>query len=312
MTTTSTSPTAVTPRRWWALGALVLPVLVVGLDGTILGVACRRWVAHWTRRRVSCSGSWPPTRWSLPRPGAGRDARRPLWPQEDAGRLPGRLWGGLDRVRSGTNCGHVHRRRGLLGLGGGAHAPHGARAPSGAVRRQRATAGGRGDDNRSDAWVPIGPLLGGWMLTRFDWSWVFLINLPVVGLALVAVTRPAAGEPQQYPAADRRRRCGALGGRLALLTYGVINAGDRAGVTALRSRRSSAARSRSRRSSSGSVASRRRSSTCACSDRASSPGERPSAPSSRSRCSACCSRCPCTSRWCVAPTRRAAAFASFR
>lgn len=34
---------------------------------------------------------------------------------------------------------------------------------------------------------PIGPLLGGWMLTRFDWSWVFLINLPVVALALVAV-----------------------------------------------------------------------------------------------------------------------------
>ena len=40
MTTTSDLvPTAVTPRRWWALGALVLPVLVVGLDGTILSVA---------------------------------------------------------------------------------------------------------------------------------------------------------------------------------------------------------------------------------------------------------------------------------
>ena len=34
---------------------------------------------------------------------------------------------------------------------------------------------------------PIGPLLGGWMLTRFDWGWVFLINLPVVALAVIAV-----------------------------------------------------------------------------------------------------------------------------
>src|SRR5262245_22829019 len=34
---------------------------------------------------------------------------------------------------------------------------------------------------------PIGPLLGGWILTRFDWSWVFLINVPVVVLAVVAV-----------------------------------------------------------------------------------------------------------------------------
>src|SRR5262245_65733130 len=34
---------------------------------------------------------------------------------------------------------------------------------------------------------PIGPLLGGWMLTKFDWSWVFLINVPVVALAVVAV-----------------------------------------------------------------------------------------------------------------------------
>ena len=39
---------------------------------------------------------------------------------------------------------------------------------------------------RSDARYPIGPLLSGWMLTKFDWSWVFLINLPVVAVALVA------------------------------------------------------------------------------------------------------------------------------
>jgi len=73
---------------------------------------------------------------------------------------------------------------------------------------------------------PIGPLLGGWMLTRFDWSWVFLINLPVVALALVAV---AVLLPESR--SSSRQRIDLVGvalsaGGLALLTYGVISAGD--------------------------------------------------------------------------------------
>jgi EmrB/QacA subfamily drug resistance transporter len=73
---------------------------------------------------------------------------------------------------------------------------------------------------------PIGPLLGGWMLTKFDWSWVFLINVPVVALALVAV---AFLLPESR--SSIRQRVDLVGvalsaGGLALLTYGVISAGD--------------------------------------------------------------------------------------
>jgi EmrB/QacA subfamily drug resistance transporter len=73
---------------------------------------------------------------------------------------------------------------------------------------------------------PIGPLLGGWMLTRFDWSWVFFINVPVVALAVVAVI---ALLPESRSSA--RPRVDLVGvalsaGGLALLTYGIVSAGD--------------------------------------------------------------------------------------
>src|SRR5947208_2391963 len=35
--------------------------------------------------------------------------------------------------------------------------------------------------------IPLGPILGGWLLDHFWWGSVFLINLPVVVLALLAV-----------------------------------------------------------------------------------------------------------------------------
>ncbi len=34
---------------------------------------------------------------------------------------------------------------------------------------------------------PIGPILGGWLLTHFWWRSVFLINVPVAGIAVTAV-----------------------------------------------------------------------------------------------------------------------------
>ena len=73
---------------------------------------------------------------------------------------------------------------------------------------------------------PVGPLLGGWLLDSFWWGSVFLINVPVVVLALIAVaallpesraaTRPGLDIPGVILSSAG----------LAGLTYGFIKAGQ--------------------------------------------------------------------------------------
>jgi MFS transporter, DHA2 family, multidrug resistance protein len=73
---------------------------------------------------------------------------------------------------------------------------------------------------------PIGPLLGGWMLTKFDWGWVFLINVPVVALAVAAVVVLLPESRSSVRQRVDRVGIALSAGGLALLTYGVIRAGD--------------------------------------------------------------------------------------
>ncbi len=73
---------------------------------------------------------------------------------------------------------------------------------------------------------PVGPLLGGWLLDTFWWGSVFLINVPVVAIALVAV---ALLMPESHGARSRRIDIpgiilSSLG--LAGVTYGCIKAGE--------------------------------------------------------------------------------------
>lgn len=73
---------------------------------------------------------------------------------------------------------------------------------------------------------PIGPILGGWMLTNFWWGWVFLINVPVALVGLLAVV----GLVPESRATERPRVdvIGVLASSagLTLLTYGLIEAGQ--------------------------------------------------------------------------------------
>ena len=78
----------------------------------------------------------------------------------------------------------------------------------------------------SAAGVPLGPIVGGWMLTHFWWGSVFLINVPLilVTLAIVLVALPDS-RAAQPPGFDP---VGVLSSTLGLtgITYGAIRAGE--------------------------------------------------------------------------------------
>lgn len=79
--------------------------------------------------------------------------------------------------------------------------------------------------------MPIGPILGGWILTSFWWGWVFLINVPVaaiglvVGLVLVPESR-SSRRPGLDPGGVAASSAGLVG-----VTFGLIEAGQNGWVS---------------------------------------------------------------------------------
>jgi EmrB/QacA subfamily drug resistance transporter len=74
--------------------------------------------------------------------------------------------------------------------------------------------------------LPIGPILGGWLLTNYWWGWVFLINVPVavIGVVVGATLIPESRLGQR-PRVDFRGVVTSALGLVALL-YGLIKAGQ--------------------------------------------------------------------------------------
>lgn len=73
--------------------------------------------------------------------------------------------------------------------------------------------------------LPIGPIFGGWLLTNYWWGWIFLMNVPValIGIVAVAALVPESRSPER-PALDPVGIISASAG-LAALTYGLIELG---------------------------------------------------------------------------------------
>jgi EmrB/QacA subfamily drug resistance transporter len=215
------------PRRWWAVAAMVPAVLVVGIDATVLSLAL-------PTLAVSLDASTSQLQWFvsvyllvfaavlLPAGMLGdRYGRKRLL-------LAALVILGL----SSLACAYADTpeqfmaARAALGVGAAMIVP----AALGALpalfsptERPKAVAAVMA---ASIVGQPIGPLLGGWLLTSFWWGSVFIINVPVV---LVALLTAALLVPESR--SHERPRFDPLGialssAGLAAVTYGVIRSGQ--------------------------------------------------------------------------------------
>ena len=219
---------ATSTSRWWALGALALGTLAIGLDGTVLSVA----LPTLARDLHASTGDlqWFTTAYLLVLAAA-------LLPAGMLGDRYGRkrmLLGALVVFGAAsvacayaTSTGDLIAARAALGLGAAVIIPLSSAVLTvlfDNTERARAltvwvTANALG--------VPLGPLVGGWLLDHFWWGSVFLINVPLVLVAVVAV---ALLVPETR--GDRARRFDLAGVLLSTaglvgFTYGIIEAGSR-------------------------------------------------------------------------------------
>ncbi|TCO47206.1 EmrB/QacA subfamily drug resistance transporter [Kribbella antiqua] len=220
--------TAPDPRRWWALGAMSVSLIVVGLDLTVLNVALPTLA---TELDASISQlQWFANAYTLVLAAL-------LLPAGLLGDRFGQKWllvGALVMFGAAsaacafaTSPGQLIAFRAGLGIGAAFLIPLSMSlinvlfAPE---ERGRAIT----------TWVmanslgiPLGPVLGGWLLDNYRWGSIFLINVPlvVVGVVAVALLVPAT----------RGHRSGRIdvlgiglsGAGLVALTYGFVSAGER-------------------------------------------------------------------------------------
>jgi EmrB/QacA subfamily drug resistance transporter len=214
-------------RRWWAVAAMVPAVLVVGIDATVLSLAL-------PTLAVSLDASTAQLQWFvsvyllvfaaalLPAGMLGdRYGRKRLL-------LAALVVLGLSSLACAyaTTPEQFMAARVALGVGAAMIVP----AALGALpalfspaERPKAVAAIMA---ASIVGQPIGPLLGGWLLTSFWWGAVFIINVPVVLAALLAA---ALLVPESR--SHERPRFDPLGialssAGLAAVTYGVILSGQ--------------------------------------------------------------------------------------
>lgn len=215
-------------RRWWALGAIILGVLAVVLDVTVLSVALPTLS---TDLHASTSDlQWFTAGYALVLAAAmipagllgDRFGRRKVM----GGAL---LLFGLASAAcaSAESPGAFIAARLLLGLAGAGvivMAVSGLTVLFSEAERPRAVGLWAAANFLA---LPIGPILGGWLLSHYWWGWVFLINVPVaaIGLAAVLTLIPESRAPER-PGLDPVGVVTSSGG-LALVTYGLIEAGDK-------------------------------------------------------------------------------------
>lgn len=214
-------------RRWVALGFLAFSLLVIALDNTVLNLALPS-----ISKELGSSGTglqWIVDAYVLAFAGL-------LLTMGSLGDRLGRkkfLQGGLvvfacfslgAALSKSTNM--LTAMRAMMGIGGAAIMPSTLSILTATFRdsRERAQAIALWTAVFALGWG-IGPLIGGWLLTHFNWSSVFYINLPIVAIGLIG-----GNFFIQDSKAEKPRKTDIPGSILSIaglfaLVYGIIQAG---------------------------------------------------------------------------------------
>lgn len=214
-------------RRWWALGAVSLGVLAVGVDGTVLSVALPT-----LSKALHASESdlqWFSSLYLLVLAAA-------MLPAGLMGDRYGRkkvflialgLFGvGSAACAFSTSVIEFMAARVLLGLSGAGVIVMAITALTVLFsKEERPKAVGIWAAANFVA-LPLGPILGGWLLSNFWWGWVFLINVPValIGLVALIVLAPES-RALERPGFDVVGVALSVAGLVAVV-YGLITAGQ--------------------------------------------------------------------------------------
>src|SRR5690242_13508041 len=216
------------PRRWWALGALVASMLTLGFDTTILNVALPTMAGDLgatTGQQQWMADAYVVVFAALMLPagllGDRFGRRRMLIAGLGvflAGSLVGALAGDVDWVIAA---------RAFMGIGGALVTPLALSVlPSLFGPDERTKAVGI-ISAASALGLPLGPIIGGWLLGHFWWGSVFLVNVPMaaIGIAACVFLLPETRDPASPKVGVLSTALTAAG--LGALIYAIIEAPDR-------------------------------------------------------------------------------------
>ncbi|MCC9709363.1 MFS transporter [Streptomyces sp. MNU76] len=175
------------PRRWWALGALVASMLTLGFDMTILNVALPTMAGELgatTGQQQWMADAYIVVFAALMLPAGllgDRFGRRRMLIVGLGIFLAGSLVGALAQ-----DVDAVVAARTVMGIGAALITPLALSVlPSLFTPDERTKAVGIVSAG-SVLGLPLGPIIGGWLLDHFWWGSVFLINLPMAALGIAA------------------------------------------------------------------------------------------------------------------------------
>ncbi|MGW4872916.1 DHA2 family efflux MFS transporter permease subunit [Streptomyces chartreusis] len=215
-------------RRWWALGALVACMLTLGFDMTILNVALPTMAADLgatTGQQQWMADAYVVVFAALMLPAGllgDRFGRRRMLITGLGVFLAGSLVGAL-----AGDVNAVVAARAVMGVGAALVTPLSLSVlPTLFGPEERTKAVGIASA-ASALGLPLGPIIGGWLLNHFWWGSVFLINVPMaaIGIAACLFLLPETKDPAS-PAVDTVSTALAATG-LGALVYGIIEAPTR-------------------------------------------------------------------------------------